>query len=115
MLSDLQAFLQSPARAVDLQDHQVGALLLGGVQLAVEIRLQPGTDLALKANDDSMVVLCRLLGEPSEAANRNTLIATEERSRRLCKDLPFKYQTNHGRITAFGESKYSRRAQLYGS
>ena len=38
VLGDLQAFHQPPAGAVDLQDHQVGALLLGGIQLAVKIR-----------------------------------------------------------------------------
>ena len=42
VLGDLQAFLQPPARAVDLQDHQVGALFLGGVQLAIEIASSPG-------------------------------------------------------------------------
>ena len=75
-LGNFQAFLQPPARAVDFQDHQVGALLLGRIQLAVEIPFQPGTDLALKADDDSMVVLYRLLGETigssqQERANRN--------------------------------------------
>ena len=49
MLGDFQAFLQPPAGAVDLQDHQVGALLLGRVQLAEEIRFQPGTNLALES------------------------------------------------------------------
>lgn len=37
---------------------------MGGVQLAVEIRLQGGTDLAVKGDNDAVVIFWRVFGKP---------------------------------------------------
>src|SRR5208283_682106 len=55
MPGNVKALFQQPAGAVNLQDHQVGALLFGSIEFAVEITLQSRKNLALKANQDSMV------------------------------------------------------------
>ena len=86
---NLQAFKKPPARAVNLQDYQVYTLLLGGIQLSVQIAFQTGIDFAAKTDHDSVLVRDGLVGKTIGSSQQERADRNEERSRRLCNALSF--------------------------